>query len=83
MEEESHLLRRNSCVLSCSQSIAVVNMDETQPLLGPVDEQPRHPTFSQSLVEFDPTGDQDNPLDWPQAYKQGAVALLAFMAFTV
>ena len=58
-------------------------MDETQPLLAPADEQPRNPTFAQSLVDFDPTGDPDNPLDWPKAYKQGVVALLAFMAFTV
>lgn len=64
-------------------------MDETTPLLpdeaiAPVlsnDQADRVP--SKDLVEFDPNGDHENPMDWPKAYKWGIVALLAFMAFTV
>ncbi|KAK0704564.1 major facilitator superfamily domain-containing protein [Lasiosphaeris hirsuta] len=35
------------------------------------------------VVDFDPNGDVDNPLEWPIAYKWGIVALMALMAFTV
>jgi hypothetical protein len=35
------------------------------------------------LVDFDPEGDVDNPLEWPTAFKWGIVALLALTAFTV
>ncbi|PSR82809.1 major facilitator superfamily domain-containing protein [Coniella lustricola] len=38
---------------------------------------------SSDIVDFDPAGDPDNPMDWPVAYKWGIVALLAAMAFTV
>jgi hypothetical protein len=57
-------------------------MDDEQPLLGHVIEEQCH-TTDQSLVDFDPNGDADNPMEWPTAYKNGVVALLAFMAFTV
>jgi len=57
-------------------------MDPTQPLLKNVDEQQRC-TTDQPLVDFDPNGDPDNPLDWSKGYKLGVVSLLAFMAFTV
>jgi hypothetical protein len=57
-------------------------MDETRPLLGHVVEH-QNCIEDQSLVDFDPNGDPDNPMDWPKAYKLGVVALLAFMAFTV
>jgi hypothetical protein len=57
-------------------------MDETQPLLGHVD-QSQLRTANQSPIDFDPNGDPDNPMDWPHAYKLGVVSLLAFMAFTV
>ncbi|KAI1453459.1 major facilitator superfamily transporter [Annulohypoxylon moriforme] len=61
-------------------------MDETQPLL-----QDAHLVYvereddpaSKDIVDFDPDGDAENPMEWPQAYKWGIVALLAFMAFTV
>jgi hypothetical protein len=33
-------------------------------------------------IKFNPAGDSDCPLDWPQAYKWGVVSLLAFMSFT-
>lgn len=33
-------------------------------------------------VKFDPAGDPECPLDWPNAYKWGVVSLLAFMSFT-
>ena len=58
-------------------------MDETQPLLGHVVEEYQHHVPDQQLVDFDPKGDPENPLDWPKAYKNGVVFLLAFMAFTV
>lgn len=62
-------------------------IDESQPLLGgtsssqEADNKPL--TEHDVVVDFDPDGDEDNPLDWPAAYKWGIVALLAFMAFTV
>ncbi|PMD40893.1 MFS general substrate transporter [Hyaloscypha variabilis F] len=56
-------------------------MDEIQPLLGRIDE-PR-PTSANPLVDFDPNGDPDNPLEWPKAYKRGVVFLLALLSFTV
>jgi hypothetical protein len=33
-------------------------------------------------IAFNPAGDDENPLDWPKAYKWGVVALLASMSFT-
>lgn len=64
-------------------------MDETTPLLPdaaiapiPRDDQ-LHRVASKDFVHFDPDGDDENPLDWPQSYKWGIVALLSFMAFTV
>ncbi|KAJ4525166.1 hypothetical protein HRR83_000837 [Exophiala dermatitidis] len=69
----------------------MATVGETQPLLGGPDLQ-REDTDHQPLpatqdavvvVAFDPDGDEDNPQDWPAAYKWGIVALLAFMAFTV
>ncbi|KAK0623769.1 major facilitator superfamily domain-containing protein [Immersiella caudata] len=35
------------------------------------------------LVDFDPNGDIDNPLEWPTTFKWGIVFLLALTAFTV
>ncbi|KAK0637449.1 major facilitator superfamily domain-containing protein [Bombardia bombarda] len=35
------------------------------------------------VVDFDPAGDPDNPLEWPIAFKWGIVALLAMTAFVV
>ncbi|KAK4541442.1 hypothetical protein LTR36_008043 [Oleoguttula mirabilis] len=61
-------------------------MDETQPLLPPSEAvlaaQHEHDS-DPSIVAFDPKGDDENPLDWPVAYKWGIVGLLAFVAFTV
>lgn len=58
-------------------------MDETQPLL----QEPALPTpvlkDDANIVDFDPDGDVDNPLDWPVAYKRFIVGLLALTAFTV
>lgn len=62
-------------------------MDETQPLLRDASpdglENNNDDRLAKDLVDFDPLGDAENPLDWPRAYKWGIVALLAFMAFTV
>lgn len=60
-------------------------MDERQPLL---ESQPTNETNIQSngkhnIVEFDPAGDPDNPMDWPTKFRWSIVLLLAFMAFTV
>ncbi|KAJ0122687.1 major facilitator superfamily transporter [Diaporthe amygdali] len=64
-------------------------MDETTPLLPdaatapiPRDDQ-LHRVPSKDFVDFDPNGDDENPIDWPQGYKWGIVTLLSFMAFTV
>ena len=61
-------------------------MDETLPLLpdqerdliAECDEGTR-----KDIVDFDPSGDAENPADWPASYKWGVVVLLALMAFTV
>jgi hypothetical protein len=58
-----------------------MTIDEAQPLLGPVDE-PQYPTAN-PLVDFDPNGDPDNPIEWPKGYKMGVVCLLALLSFTV
>ena len=36
-----------------------------------------------TIVDFDPRGDPENPLDWPAPFKWAVVSMLAFMAFTV
>jgi len=56
-------------------------MDETQHLLAHIDEQ--NVITNQPMVDFDPNGDPDNPMDWSKGYKMGVVSLLGFMAFTV
>jgi hypothetical protein len=60
-------------------------IDERQPLLGNTIAQTQEIEHNQHdhLVEFDPNGDPENPLEWPVAFKWGIVALLALMAFTV
>lgn len=59
-------------------------MNETEPLLGQCygELEPEY-MIQRPTVEFDPSGDPENPLDWSKRYKQGVVLLLAFMAFTV
>ncbi|KAK6368188.1 hypothetical protein LTS17_009929 [Exophiala oligosperma] len=58
-------------------------MDETQPLLPDVPPEPIPSDLDKDIVTFDVDGDPENPEDWPNTYKWGVVALLAFMAFTV
>ncbi|KAH8898348.1 major facilitator superfamily transporter [Thozetella sp. PMI_491] len=65
-------------------------MDETLPLLEhqhdgrPAVADDRIDGLSKAqVVDFDPEGDDENPLDWPQFYKWGIVLLLALTAFTV
>ncbi len=61
-------------------------MDETAPLLVGAecevgeryDEDAR-----KDIVDFDPEGDAENPMEWPAAYKWSIVALIALTAFTV
>ncbi|KAK3296383.1 major facilitator superfamily domain-containing protein [Chaetomium fimeti] len=36
-----------------------------------------------TIVDFDPDGDAENPLDWPAPFRWAIVSLLAVMAFTV
>ena len=60
--------------------------DETRPLLQDADATANgslKAANANDIVDFDPSGDPENPRDWPKAYKWGIVALLAFMAFTV
>jgi hypothetical protein len=54
-------------------------MDETSPLLR--SGTPTTLDKKSDLVDFDSTGDPENPLDWPSAYRWTITALLAFMAF--
>jgi hypothetical protein len=64
-------------------------MDETQPLLSSTStlnnhvSDPDHDAVYDKVVDFNPEGDPDNPMEWPQPYKRGVIMLLAFMAFTV
>ncbi|KAH8594559.1 major facilitator superfamily domain-containing protein [Bisporella sp. PMI_857] len=57
-------------------------MEETQPLLAQA-HAPQVGHADRPLVDFDPAGDPDNPLEWQNTYKRGVILLLAFMAFTV
>lgn len=62
-------------------------MDETQPLLAVVS-QPINTTEQDNesfdhRIDFNPNGDPENPLEWPKAYRNGVILLLAFMSFTV
>ncbi|KAI6856469.1 hypothetical protein KC338_g4503 [Hortaea werneckii] len=60
-------------------------IDEEQPLLRP-DRAPQSISYHASQdpdADFDPDGDQDDPLQWPMTYRWGLVSLLALMAFTV
>jgi hypothetical protein len=63
-------------------------MEETQPLLssprlnGYVADEQRKAVYN-DVIEFNPDGDPDNPMDWPDSYKRGVIFLLAFMAFSV
>ncbi|KAH6675383.1 major facilitator superfamily transporter [Plectosphaerella plurivora] len=58
---------------------------EEQPLLRPAledleDGGVRH---TEVILDFDPEGDDENPREWPTAFKWAIVLLLACMAFTV
>lgn len=59
--------------------------DETQALLG--DGSKLHYYYEDAdkhkIVDFDPNGDSDNPIEWTKSYRWCIVLLLAFMAFTV
>ncbi|KAI7376818.1 hypothetical protein KC336_g19682, partial [Hortaea werneckii] len=60
-------------------------IDEEQPLLRP-DRAPQsisHHAAPYPDADFDRDGDQDDPRQWPMAYRWGLVSLLALMAFTV
>lgn len=39
--------------------------------------------YSRDTVDFDRNGDPENPLEWPDFYKWGIVALLSLMGFTM
>ncbi|KAK7959725.1 major facilitator superfamily transporter [Apiospora aurea] len=60
-------------------------MDETNPLLPDTTaERVREIEDARDdIVDFDPSGDAENPLEWAPGYKWAIVGLLAFMAFTV
>lgn len=60
-------------------------MDERQPLLDPPNERHGrdHSNGKDRIVDFDPEGDPDNPLEWSGKYRWFIVLLLAFMAMTV
>ncbi|RFU27848.1 hypothetical protein B7463_g8505, partial [Scytalidium lignicola] len=84
MIKKRQLLLKEDFVQRLSVPLGTVPaMDEAQPLLGPNHEPQQQHTETHTLVDFDPNGDPENPMDWPKAYKMGVVALLALMAFTV
>lgn len=62
-------------------------MDETQPLLQDAHlvytDEIQDDGLNKDIVDFNPDGDAENPMEWPSAYKWGIVSLLAFMSFTV
>ena len=64
-------------------------MDATEPLLGKVVECDGDVARTlvngdaADIVDFDPAGDDENPVEWRPAFKWGIVGLLALMAFTV
>jgi hypothetical protein len=72
-------------------------MDESQPLLRNITPERHQQAYTNPLpdedggadiaetiiVDFDPRGDPDNPLEWPTPFKWTVVSMLAFMAFTV
>ncbi|KAE9992309.1 hypothetical protein Vi05172_g12231 [Venturia inaequalis] len=65
-------------------------MSETEPLLRSrsntsqvLIDDPQEEEDAFQDVEFQSQTCYDNPLNWPQSYKWGVIALLAFMAFTV
>lgn len=61
-------------------------MDEQEPLLPSItgnDIPKPQDVDAEHLVDFDPSGDSENPLEWGTAYKIFIVFVLAFMAFTV
>lgn len=60
-------------------------VDETSPLLRAPDAQSQDfdDASTKNVVQFDSNGDVEDPQQWPNSYKYGAVSLLAFMAFTV
>ncbi|KAK4119658.1 MFS general substrate transporter [Parathielavia appendiculata] len=73
-----------------------VAIDDTQPLLRSItneghqvytDPTPvRHDCANHdetTIVDFDPNGDAENPLEWPMPFKWAVVSMLALMAFTV
>jgi MFS family permease len=40
-------------------------------------------TTETTIVDFNPNGDAENPLEWPTPFKWAVVSMLAMMAFTV
>jgi hypothetical protein len=66
-------------------NMAAVLLDENQPLLGADNDRsrPQDEAEEELDIDFDPSGDPDNPLEWPATFKWTIVALLALMAFTV
>ncbi|KAK7993698.1 MFS multidrug transporter [Apiospora arundinis] len=60
-------------------------MDETNPLLpdATLERAREIEDARDDIVEFDPSGDAENPQEWTPAYKWAVVGMLAFMSFTV
>ena len=60
------------------------DIEEANPLLLESDDKYRSSLeYSREIVDFDRKGDPENPLEWPDFYKWGIVALLSFMGFTM
>ena len=71
--------------------IVQMDVDETAPLLrhqGGIHTTAPEDRIDDNLskcniVDFDPEGDDENPLNWPRYYKWAIVLLLALSHFTV
>ena len=57
--------------------------EEEAPLLRTEERTEGRPDSKDSslLIDFDPDGDPDNPLEWPTSFKWTIVTLMASMAF--
>ncbi|KAF9888743.1 hypothetical protein FE257_008318 [Aspergillus nanangensis] len=67
--------------------MASQDVEENIPLMGDGDAERQDEDYESykksDLIDFDPNGDPDNPLEWSQSSKRGIVALLAFAGFSV
>ncbi|KAK3374544.1 major facilitator superfamily domain-containing protein [Podospora didyma] len=76
-ETQPLLLETNSLNGTAASAFAAIAdlRGETEVTCSPSDES--------TVVDFDPSGDSDSPLDWPTPFKWSIVLMLAMMGFTI